>query len=181
MIFTIKSDIILTTSRKPSQITRRFVQFLKHYFNAVYINRGKSSFKKIINQVPEENSLLIVITETKGNPSSINIYNIKKDIENPEISIYINVSLATNKNKIQVNYDEITFINKSKALNELNNFFTQIKPTEKIKKNYVNIQDINETTNKHNKAIITFFDKKGLDTQYKIYVKNYKINKQLCD
>ena len=91
MIFTISSNLIITTSRKPSQITRRFAQFLKHYFNATYINRGKTSFNKIKNQVPDE-SKLVIINETKGNPSSINVYDIGIDSENPLYSLYVNVS-----------------------------------------------------------------------------------------
>ncbi|WP_455645145.1 hypothetical protein [Methanosphaera sp.] len=175
MIFTIKSNLIITTSRKPSQITRRFAQFLKHYFNAVYINRGKSSFKKVVNQANKENSRLLVITETKGNPSSINIYNVEEDIENPEISIYITVSLAKHNDKINVNHENIIFINKAKSMDELNNLFTPFKPEEKVKNNCVIIRDVNEDNNK-NKAVITFFDKKGLDTKYKIYVTGYKIS-----
>ena len=80
MLYKINSSIIISTSRKPSQITRRFAQFLKHYFNATYINRGKTSFTKVMNQAKQhENSILLIITETKGNPSNIDIYTLEND------------------------------------------------------------------------------------------------------
>ncbi|MDD6286195.1 hypothetical protein [Candidatus Methanosphaera massiliense] len=173
MILTTNSNLVITTSRKPSQLTRRFAQFLKHYFNSTYINRGKTSFNKVVNQARNEDySKLLVITETKGNPSAINIYDLESDMNNPLYSIYINVSIPQEKNTINVNKEEITFINKSQALNELNEFFTPLNPTDKIKQNCIIIEDNDE---KNNIASIKFIDKKGLDVKYKIYVTGYKI------
>lgn len=173
MIFTIDSNIIITTSRKPSQITRRFAQFIKHYFNATYINRGKTSFNKIVNQIDEDNSKLVVVTETKGNPSSINVYDTKIDSQNPLYSLYINVSLPQSNSNINVDSNNIIVISKTKALDELNEMFISFKPSEKIKTNCIIIKDDDK---KDNVANVTFIDKKGLDTKYKIYIKGFNIN-----
>ncbi len=173
MIFRIDSDLIITTSRKPSQKTRRFAQFLKHYFNFMYINRGKTSFNKIVNQVKQENvNKLLVITETKGNPSSINIYNTE-DYENPIFSIYLNVSLPQNNSKINVDSENIFIINKAKSLNEINELFIPLKSQEKIKNNCIITRDYDKNDSI---ASVTFIDKKGEDTKYKVYIKGFKIN-----
>ncbi|MBE6485311.1 MAG: hypothetical protein E7Z85_00520 [Methanosphaera stadtmanae] len=173
MLFKINSKLVISTSRKPSQITRRFAQFLKHYFNGIYINRGKSSFSKVVNQSKQyENSTLIIITETKGNPSSVNIYDLEKDSENPKSSIYINVSLPQENNKINTNSDDIIIINKSADLEELFSECEIIKPNEKIRENCIIIRD-------DEKEFISasFIDKNCEDTKFKVYIKGFKSNK----
>ena len=171
MLFKINSKLVISTSRKPSQITRRFAQFLKHYFNATYINRGKSSFSKVTNQAKQyENALLIIITETKGNPSSLNIYNLEKDSENPVRSLYLTVSLPQENAKVNTN-DEIIIINKSGEFEEFLSECEVIKSYEKIKENCIIIQDDEDVIS------ASFYDKKGKDTDFKIYVKGFKISK----
>ena len=171
MLFRINSKLVISTSRKPSQITRRFAQFLKHYFNGIYINRGKSSFSKVVNQAKQhENSLLLVITETKGNPSSINVYDLEKDSQNPKSSIYVNVSLPQDNNKVNTN-DEIVVVNKSAELEELFSECEVIKSSDKIKENCIIIRD-------DEKEFISasFIDKNGKDTKFKVYVKGFKLS-----
>ncbi|WP_304124405.1 hypothetical protein [Methanosphaera cuniculi] len=173
MIFQIDTNMIITTSRKPSQLTRRFTQFIKHYFNLTYINRGKTSFNKIVNTTKQENiEKLVVITETKGNPSSINIYNIEKSTQTPVLSFYINTSIPSNKKTINVDSNNIYIINKAKSLSEINELFTEIKPDYKITENCVICKD---TTHPDAIAEITFIDKNGKNTDYKIYINGYKI------
>lgn len=171
MLFKINSKLVISTSRKPSQITRRFAQFLKHYFDAVYINRGKSSFTKIINQARQyENSLLVIITETKGNPSSINIYDVEQDIENPMGSLYINVSLPQENSKINTNSNEICVINKVKDFDEFFQYSEAITVDEKIRKNCIIVRD-------DEKEFISasFIDKNGENTKFKVYIKGFRI------
>lgn len=172
MIYTIESDLIITTSRKPSQITRRFAQFIKHYFNATYINRGKMSFRKIINTAKqEENSLLLILTETKGNPSNIDVYDTKIDDENPIANLYFNISIPSQNSRINVNSNEIFIINKSGCLDELFERFTRINSTEHIDTNCIIIRD-----DEDNLADITFIDKHGEDCRYKIYLKGFNLS-----
>ena len=171
MLFKIDSNMVISTSRKPSQITRRFAQFLKHYFNAVYINRGKSSFNKIVNKAKQyDNSILLVITETKGNPSSINIYNLDKDSENPLRSIYITVSLPQENDKINTDSNDIIVVNKSGEIDELFSGCEVIKTYEKIKSNCIIVRD-------DEKEFVSarFIDKKGEDTKFKVYIKGFKV------
>ena len=174
MILKLNSNLIITTSRKPSQNTRRFAQFLKHYFNCPYLNRGKQSFNKMINLSKEYNdSLLLVITETKGNPSNIDVYDTDKDSENPLYKLYINVSLPKENKRINVNNEEILFINKTNQLKSLNELFTEIKVNERIKNNCIVILDDDKNDNL---AKIVFMDKNGENTNYSIYLKGLKDN-----
>lgn len=170
MLFKVNSKLVISTSRKPSQITRRFAQFLKHYFNGTYINRGKSSFSKVVNQAKQyENALLVIITETKGNPSSLNVYNLEKDSENPVSSLYLTVSLPQENNKVNTD-SEIIIINKSSDFEEFLSGCEVIKSDEKIKENCIVIQDDEKFVS------ASFFDKKGEDTNFKMYIKGFKIS-----
>lgn len=174
MILKLNSNLIITTSRKPSQNTRRFAQFLKHYFDCPYLNRGKQSFNKMINlSKGYKDSLLLVLTETKGNPSNIDVYDINKDSENPLYNIYINVSLPKENKRINVNPEEIVFINKTNHLKSLNELFTEIKVNERVKNNYIVILD----DDKNDSVVkIEFIDKTGENTNYSIYVKGLNDN-----
>lgn len=172
MLYKVNSKLVISTSRKPTQITRRFAQFLKHYFNAVYINRGKSSFTKVVNQARSiDNSLLLIITETKGNPSSINVYDLNEDAENPRSSVYINVSLPQENHKVNTDSSELVFINKARDLDELFGNYESFKSNEKIRSNCIVIKDYDDGLFSAN-----FIDKKGLDTKFKVYIKGFKLN-----
>lgn len=171
MLYNVNYKFVISTSRKPTQITRRFAQFLKHYFNAVYINRGKSSFSKIVNQAKSyENSLLLVITETKGNPSSVNVYDLGVDAENPCCSIYINVSLPQENSSVNTDSSAIVLINKARGLDDLFVDMSSFKSGEKIRSNCIVIRDYED-----NMYSADFIDKKGLDTDYRVYIKGFKL------
>lgn len=174
MIFQINNNINITTSRKPSQKTRRLAQFLKHYFNFNYINRGKTSLSKLKNQTQTDNKhILIIINETKGNPSSINIYDLNLVEDEPVYSLYINVSLPENNTKINVNSKEIYILNKAKSMRAFNELFKEVKPEEKLKTNIVTVLDYKENDNI---AKVEFIDKHANTLKYKLYIKSFKIN-----
>lgn len=171
MLYKVDSKLVISTSRKPTQITRRFAQFLKHYFDAVYINRGKSSFSKIVNQARNyDNSLLLVITETKGNPSSINVYDLDEDVMNPRSSVYINISLPQENNRVNTNSSDIVFVNKAGGLDDLFKYHEGFKSYERIKSNCIVIEDFEDEL-----FIARFIDNKGLDTKFKVYIKGFKL------
>ncbi len=82
----IREIMIITTSRKPSQKTRSFVNDLARVFNIKVLNRGKTSLKSIL----EEYDKLIVVGEYKGNPGKIKLYNTDK---NTIISMLVSTKL----------------------------------------------------------------------------------------
>ncbi len=178
MKVTTNEKLMITTSRKPSQITRRFSQFLKHYFNAIYINRGKLSVNKVmINAIKEDATKLLIIHETKGNPSKIDVYSVSNDLNQELItSVYISVSLPTNKNKISVNSNEIKIVPLTKKLNNILKLFSFKRANHKDEK--INCIIIKEDDDDNNIASINFIDKLGKDTKYRIYVKGFDILNQ---
>ncbi len=67
--------ILLTTSRKPSNRTRRFARELSYTLPyALYMPRGKSSIADLIERAEEKGfHRIIIIGETKGNPSILRV------------------------------------------------------------------------------------------------------------
>ncbi len=68
--------MIVVTSRKPSQRTRSFSRRFAKYIGARYINRGKQSLEKIFSI----DDRIIYITEWKGNPGRITIFDKGKEV-----------------------------------------------------------------------------------------------------
>jgi U3 small nucleolar ribonucleoprotein protein IMP4 len=68
--------MIITTSRKPSQRTRSFVNDLARSLNINVLNRGKTPLKDILNEYTK----LILIGEYKGNPGKMKLYDTDNDI-----------------------------------------------------------------------------------------------------
>ena len=171
MLYKLNSRLVITTSRKPSQMTRTFSQFLNHFLNATYFNRGKASFTKVVNQTRQyDTSLLVVINQTKGNPSSINVYNLEDSTSEACFSIYVNVSLPRESNKINTVKEDLVLINKCESLKELCELLEPVDSNQKIRENCILLSD-NENMNAR------FFDKNSEDTGFKVYIKGFKINK----
>ncbi|RAP47479.1 MAG: hypothetical protein BZ136_06215 [Methanosphaera sp. rholeuAM74] len=170
MIYTLDFRLIITTSRKPSQITRRFAQFLKHYFNATYITRGKTSFKKIQYQSRIENHLLLVINQTKGNPSSIDVYDCNSS-DDAIGSIYLTLSIPQENERINVDSDSIMIINKNDLIELPSQLVTSYDVKERIKSNCIIIDD---DIKNDSKACISFIDKNSADTKYYVYINGYE-------
>jgi len=84
--------MIVTTSRKPSQRTRSFCKRFARYIGAEYITRGKLSMKEIFGM----DSRIIYVTEFKGNPGRITIFDKGKEVLKINIK---GVSLEYDKRK----------------------------------------------------------------------------------
>ena len=72
--------------------------------------------------------------------------------------------------KINTDGESIVIINKAHNLEELFLDCENIKVDEKIKNNCIIIKD-----NENEYASVSFIDKKGNDTKFKVYVKGFKI------
>ncbi|MEM2176912.1 MAG: rRNA maturation protein [Archaeoglobaceae archaeon] len=60
--------MIITTSRKPSRKTRRFVKAISKFLGWKYVQRGKMSLKNL------SLDRICIVTEIKGNPGVMNFY-----------------------------------------------------------------------------------------------------------
>jgi len=79
----------ITTSRKPSDSTRRLAKIISNFIGP-YENRGKKSIEEIVTRADGlgENRVMI-ISESGGNPNSISFISISKEWEwmSPELRI----------------------------------------------------------------------------------------------
>ncbi len=78
--------ILIVSSRKPSRRTRSFCKDLRASIpRAIYITRGKRSLEEFFKEMDEKDRL-IHVSEIKGNPSRLVIYDNEK---NPLLAIFI--------------------------------------------------------------------------------------------
>ncbi len=78
--------ILIVSSRKPSRRTRSFCKDLRASIpRAIYITRGKRSLDEFFKEMDEKDRL-IHVSEIKGNPSRLVIYDKEK---NPLLAIFI--------------------------------------------------------------------------------------------
>jgi len=98
----------ITTSRKPSDKTRKIARLFANFIGT-YENRGKKSIEELVERAKElgENRIMI-LSESKGNPNTINIISINEEwawIE-PEIIFSIESNKIPDTKKIgkQVKY-----------------------------------------------------------------------------
>ncbi len=64
--------IYVTTSRKPSQLTRKLVKFLARLPGGVTENRGKRSVSECIERAENEGcDTVLVVSENHGNPAKL--------------------------------------------------------------------------------------------------------------
>ena len=81
--------LYITSSRKPSVLTRRLIRTLAHLVGAVIENRGKRDFDAIAERAAHFGcTRLALVYESHGNPSRIAFYDLlgNKWIE-PEVNI----------------------------------------------------------------------------------------------
>lgn len=81
----------ITTSRKPSELTRRVAKNIAHLIG-LYENRGKKSVKEVVSRADDLGySRIMVISEAKGGPSSLTFISNENEWEwlDPEVLIKV--------------------------------------------------------------------------------------------
>jgi len=159
--------MFITTSRKPSAKTRSFCQSLSRALNSKYVNRGKMSFRDVLIKASQSGfQKIAVVSQMKGNPSRIEIYNEKGEIL---IILYISGVLLNLKGRIDSD--------KLSIRSEIDD----------LKKRLIKVLDIAEDNEKRNtnilwirkgkgenKATLEFYDKHGSLIDPKIYVRRFE-------
>jgi len=85
----------ITTSRKPSQKTRRLAKFLSKVFLSIYENRGKKSISEVVARADSlGEKRVMIVKEHHGNPSVLSFISIGPRAEewgwlDPEIRITV--------------------------------------------------------------------------------------------
>ncbi|MBP2045525.1 Brix domain-containing protein [Methanobacterium aggregans] len=160
--------MLITTSRKPSQRTRSFCKSLDRVINSEYVNRGKMSLRDVLlksSQLGFDKTALI--SETKGNPSKIDFYNEKGDIV---LSMDVTVSITNSKGRLKTS--ELSMKSEMDTLNILGELLGIPKCRDILKQE--NILVLKEGDNER-RALLEFYDSKGVITGPKIYIKDWRI------
>ncbi len=154
----VKPSLVITSSRRPSQLTNTFMKTLSAIFNAPVIRRGTSNLDHIALLAKEANvkGFLVVYT-TKGNPSVIDLYGLTHSFFSLFGRIFI---LGLNINRhFRGNYKGNKLILKGespgarKLFEFLKDYFTLTNQTvdnfnTNIEYNVIQIEDLAEITAK---------------------------------
>ena len=192
--------MLITTSRKPSQRTRSFGRNLERVLNSKYVNRGKMSIRDVmIKSIQLEFNNTVIISETKGNPSRIDLYDADGNIT---ISLDVTVSISPLKGRIEKDQlrirceedlkDEIlSMIDIPVENQEIDQEIDQGKGKEKNqkknqKKGSDDLNKVKPDSNllwikkgdKRSKFVLEFYDSQGLNTGNRIYVHHCRIGSQ---
>ncbi|MDP2836096.1 MAG: ribosomal biogenesis protein [Methanobacteriaceae archaeon] len=184
--------MLITTSRKPSKRTRSFCQYLNRVFISEYTNRGKMSMRDVLLKAANLGySYLAVVFEYNGNPSKITFFN-KDGLE--IISMTINVALPEKRINIQkedlsfkCDLEEMAILGDILQLKTANDFESEADKNELDiedfpESNLINIKNSKSNDSKQDyKAILDVFDKKGISTGFKIFIKNFKLENSSKD
>ncbi len=157
--------MLISTSRKPSQKTRKFCKNLSHTLNYNYTNRGKSSIHDLLVKCKQldENGLILVY-EIKGNPSKITFLD---NIGNEEFNIQISAEI--NNTRLNIKPSELKIKSEYPKLNPLIKLLN-LPETKDAKENYLHFRLPKETENEY-LAVINFYNKYGDLLDLKINIK----------
>ena len=166
--------MLISTSRKPSQNTRKFCKNLMHATGSQYVNRGKSSIRDVLlkSTVLGNNSTAFVY-EIKGNPSKITFFSRAEKVLSILVTVRTqNTRLHMNpKNlKVKCDIDELEIIadllDAELDDNPSENYlyihrYTQEDEEEYVEKDYVDYKI----------GIIDFYNKNGEKIDFQIAVR----------
>lgn len=166
--------MLISTSRKPAQNTRKFCKNLMHATGSEYVNRGKSSIRDILlkSAVLGHNSTAFVY-EIKGNPSKITFFSRAEKVLSILVTVNTqNTRLHINPKNLKVKCD----VKELEVIADLLDAELDDNPTE----NYLHIhrytdEDEAEYEEKNyvdqKIAVINFYNKFGEKIDFKVAVR----------
>ena len=126
--------MLISTSRKPSQKTRKFCKNFSHATVSSYVNRGKMNMRELLLKALELGEVNIaVVHEIKGNPSRITFYTNKGEVL---LVLLINVTLTNER--LHISPKNLTVVSEVEKLNSLAEIFT-FPLVEEDSANYIKI------------------------------------------
>ena len=126
--------MLISTSRKPSQKTRKFCKNFSHATVSSYVNRGKMNMRELLLKALELGEVNIaVVHEIKGNPSRITFYSNKGEVL---LLLLINVTLTNER--LHISPKNLTVVSEVEKLNSLAEIFT-FPLVEEDNANYIKI------------------------------------------
>lgn len=154
--------MLISTSRKPSQKTRKFCKNFAHATGSNYVNRGKMSMREVfLKSIELEENNACIVNEIKGNPSRITFYTNKGE---ELLCILINVTLTNER--LHILPKDLTIVSKVERLNVLEDILGY-PLVDKDNANYILI----DSEDGELEAIIRFINKFGEKSEFKINVR----------
>ena len=153
--------MLISTSRKPSQKTRKFCKNLAHATGSTSVNRGKMNMRELLVKALEVDEFnLAIVNEIKGNPSRISFYSNKGELL---LTILIGASEGTEKMNIAPS--QLKIVSTVEKLNILSDIL-DMDLVERAEENFILITKSDDAV-----AKINFINKFGDKINFQINVK----------
>lgn len=154
--------MLISTSRKPSQKTRKFCKNFAHATDSTSVNRGKMNMRELLIKALDEDEVnLAIVNEIKGNPSKITFYSNKGDV-----LLTILISVTTTNERLNISPSQLKIVSDVQKLNCLSDILG-FELVEKAEDNYIHISsDDNDLI-----ARINFINKFGDKSDFQINIK----------
>ena len=154
--------MLISTSRKPSQKTRKFCKNLAHATYSTSVNRGKMNMRELLLKALDEDEVnLAIVNEIKGNPSRITFYSNKGDV-----LLTILISVTTTNERLNISPSQLKIVSEVQKLNCLSDILG-FQLTDKADENYIHITGGYEDLI----AKINFINKFGDKIDFQINIK----------
>ena len=153
--------MLISTSRKPSQKTRKFCKNLARTTDSTSVNRGKMNMRELLLKALELDEFnLAIVNEIKENPSKITFYSNRG-----EVLLVILVSASIENETLNIAPSKLKIVSEVERLNVLSEIL-DIELVDKAEDNYILISDGDDLV-----ARINFINKFGDTIKFQINVK----------
>lgn len=153
--------MLISTSRKPSQKTRKFCKTLARSTDSTSVNRGKMNMRELLLKALELDEFnLAVVNEIKGNPSKITFYSNRG-----EVLLVVLISASMEKETLNIAPSQLKMVCGVERLNALSEIM-DIELVDKAEDNCILISESDDLV-----AKINFINKFGETNKFQINVK----------
>ena len=153
--------MLISTSRKPSQKTRKFCKTLARATGSTSVNRGKMNMRELLLKALELDEVnLAIVNEIKGNPSKITFYSNKG-----EVLLVMLVGVTLENEKLNIAPSQLKIVSNVKNLDILSDILC-LDLVYHANENYILISEDDQAA-----ARISFYNKFGEKLAFQIKVK----------
>ncbi len=153
--------MLISTSRKPSQKTRKFCKNFAHATGSTSVNRGKMNMRELLLKALEVDECnLAIVNELKGNPSRISFFSNKG-----ELLLTILIGVTIQNEKMNIAPSKLKIVSEVDELNILSDIL-DLDLVDSAEDNYILISKSDDSP-----ARIRFINKFGDTNPFQINVK----------
>ena len=154
--------MLISTSRKPSQKTRKFCKTLARTTDSTSVNRGKMNMRELLLKALEVDEVnLAIVNEIKGNPSKITFYSNKGEVL---LVLLISITMDNNE-KLNIAPSQLKIVSSFDKLNVLSDIL-DLELVDRAEDNFIIISRDEDLV-----AKINFVNKFGDKLNFQINVK----------